>query len=186
MISGRKILKWQCFGLNVATQTPHHYAEAVVQAIQQHIVPDIPAHGTRTVHVVIEAQFMFKRGTPNFATSTTVNSVVQGCFHAALLVDGRIDHVHAMRPAEVSNHFQLPAGYRKKKSAAVKLVRGWLKSTESPVTIDETQQRDFIGQLKKDDLADALLQAITYRDRNLIDAWNPNKTSYYGTKVLLT
>lgn len=92
------------------------------------------------------------------------NAIMETALHTAFESRG-IEHV-SVSSLSVQKFFKLPGGYRHKKAAAAKLVGeivSGVKDKSDPqftLFIPQDVLQEFQGTHKKDDLADALLQAL--------------------------
>lgn len=106
--------------------------------------------------VVVERQRYRSNGATAVLDNALINVVLETVF--SVLIEER--QWLSVEPKAVARYYNLPSGYAEKKRAAVRLVGERIKGVDDGQGILEI----FKKSKKKDDLADALLQAWAVRD----------------------
>lgn len=126
--------------------------------------------------ILIERQRMRSNGLRNVPEWIVRVNLLEAMVHALLqshLDRAEYDYtVVSVLPSRVMNYWIRPstptvaanpnARYRLTKTAKVDLVSAWLGQDEKPFTLDPDAARTIASLKKKDDLADALLQALAW------------------------
>lgn len=146
------------------TFCPLRFDQQVRRTIAEHIMP----HEWNLERVLIERQ-RHRSGGAAFVLESIIGVIrLETALYAHLSAAGT--SCEPVIPRRVSDHFGLVAEIDKgakgpnkaKKRRAVELVTKWTAGVESPVTIPQPLIEYFRSQKKRDDLSDALLQAVAY------------------------
>lgn len=149
--SPRKLTAWRLFDIPLESCDPHHIAKRATafyeDCLREYLSP------ASTV-LVVERQRHRSNGSPMVIESVLKTVLLE--MSLAVLAGSRCIGI---LPVAVSKYWGLPEGRADKKRAAVKLVNDRFRSSICKDVLDV-----FERQPKKDDLADAFLQAWAFAD----------------------
>lgn len=147
--SNDQLLQWSLTDLHFSEINSKMVALKGKEYFNKHIQPNL----TKSTLIVVEKQRLRTAG-----GAATLDSAVIGILMETVLATLANDQLVLVDPKSVAKYYNMPTGYREKKKASVNIVMDRLQE------IDEPHVEYFKKQKKRDDLADALLQAWAVKD----------------------